>query len=107
MGKPSDKWRSARRPSRRRRARVKSRRKGSRHTYTVFRGGIVAELRAGPKKRREAMRSRNPRNPFGLNFDSHLVGDPAVDVYGNPESRVATLDGETTGAAVRPHSLSD
>lgn len=73
MGRPSDKKRSAGRPGKRQRARVKKPRRTTGFTWTVVGGDLVAvKLRAGRKKWQEATRSLNPENPWSF---AYLMGN--------------------------------
>lgn len=69
MGRPSNKRRSARRPGKRERIRVKKRRRTV--AYRASSAGACT-FKAGRKKWREAYRSRNPDNPWSL---FHLMGN--------------------------------
>ena len=80
MGRPSDRKRSARRPGKRQRARVKKPRRPKWITWTVVGGDLVmVELCAGQKKRREAHRSHEPGEPLVV---CPSGGDPYLESGG-------------------------
>lgn len=64
MGRPSNRKRSAQRPGKRERARVKRHRRAKSTLFVG--GGDTFTLKAGRKKWTEAHLSNNPENPWGL-----------------------------------------
>ena len=110
MGLPSNKRRSALRPGKRERARVKKHRRGT--SFGTVGGVGTYALKAGPKKWREFHYSRN--NPFGmsrscLNRDcdhcnesgstSHLGGEPY------PESGGVVANGHSMNPPPQPGTI--
>jgi hypothetical protein len=96
MGRPSQKWYSARRPGKRERARVKKHRR--RKAYISFCGGDVVgashlTLVAGRKKWDEFYRSQ--RNPYGANCLAKVeASDVIYPSDGEPISKAGTVSGD-------------
>jgi hypothetical protein len=87
MGRPSSKRRSAQRPGKRERARVKKPRRGESFSNVPSAG--TCTLKAGRKKWKEFHRSR--RNPFGAKYSADLCYQATVHLSGEPISKAGTL----------------
>ena len=92
MGRPSDKIRSAQRPGKRERARVKKHRRSA--SFSHVPGAGTCTLKAGRKKWAEFHRSKH--NPFGNLFAVDWQNGNIAPSDGEPISKAGTqtLDGQ-------------
>ena len=99
MGKPSDQLRSARRPGKRERARVKKHRRGI--SWSQVPGSGTCALKAGRKKWNEFHRSRS--NPFGAKYSADWQNSNLAPSSGEPILKAGTemLDGQAAGKPVK------